>query len=248
MTGSSPPGPFKPSRQISLPKGEGVSSSLLPLGEGSGTRQGEGEPGIAARRVHGTGALARLMSALRCLPGVGPKSSQRMAFHLLQRDREGARRLAEALLAALERIGHCGECRTLTEGSLCSVCADPKRERSLLCVVETPAEVYAIDRATAFKGLFFVLNGRLSPLDGIGPDELRLDLLDRRFQSGDIREAILATNTTVEGEATAHYIHEMARQHGIRTTRLAYGMPFGGELEYVDGNTLAHAFNGRRDF
>lgn len=196
----------------------------------------------------GGGVLYRLMSALRCLPGVGPKSSQRMAFHLLQRDREGAHRLAESLLAALERIGHCAECRTLAEGSLCPVCADPKRDRSLLCVVETPAEVYAIDQATAFKGVFFVLNGRLSPLDGIGPDELRLDLLDRRLESGTIGEVILATNTTVEGEATAHYIHAMARQRNIRTTRIAYGMPFGGELEYVDGNTLAHAFNGRRDF
>lgn len=195
-----------------------------------------------------TGALAQLMRALRCLPGVGPKSAQRMAFHLLQRDREGARHLADSLRAALDRIGYCSECRTLTEGSVCPVCANPKRERSLLCVVETPAEVYAIDQATGFKGVFFVLNGRLSPLDGIGPDELRLDLLAQRFESGEVREVILATNTTVEGEATAHYIHEMARQHGIRATRLAYGMPFGGELEYVDGNTLAHAFNGRREF
>lgn len=188
------------------------------------------------------------MNALRCLPGVGPKSSQRMAFHLLQRDREGARRLADSLLAALDRIGHCTECRTLTEGRLCAICANPGRQRSLLCVVESPAEVHAIDRATGFKGVFFVLNGRLSPLDGIGPDELRLDLLDRRFRSGEIEEVILATNTTVEGEATAHYLHEMARRSGIRTTRIAHGVPFGGELEYVDGNTLAHAFNGRRDF
>jgi recombination protein RecR len=195
-----------------------------------------------------TGVLAQLMRALRCLPGVGPKSAQRMTFHLLQRDRQGARYLAESLLAALDRIGHCAECRTLTEGTLCSVCANPKRDRALLCVVETPAEVYAIDQATSFKGVFFVLNGRLSPLDGIGPDELRLDLLAQRFKSGEVKEAILATNTTVEGEATAHYIHEMARQFGVRTTRIAYGMPFGGELEYVDGATLAHAFNGRKDF
>jgi recombination protein RecR len=195
-----------------------------------------------------TGALAQLMRALRCLPGVGPKSAQRMTFHLLQRDRQGARYLAEALLSALDKIGHCAECRTLTEGTLCPVCANPKRDHALLCVVETPAEVYAIDQATGFKGVFFVLNGRLSPLDGIGPDELRLDLLEQRFKSGEVREVILATNTTVEGEATAHYIHEMARQCGIRTTRIAYGMPFGGELEYVDGATLAHAFNGRRDF
>jgi recombination protein RecR len=195
-----------------------------------------------------TGILAQLMRALRGLPGVGPKSAQRMAFHLLQRNRQGARYLAESLLAALDKIGHCVECRTLTEGELCPICANPKRDRTLLCVVETPAEVHAIDQATGFKGVFFVLNGRLSPLDGIGPDELRLDILENRLKSGDVKEAILATNTTVEGEATAHYIHEMARQLGVRTTRIAYGMPFGGELEYVDGNTLAHAFNGRKEF
>jgi recombination protein RecR len=189
------------------------------------------------------------MQALRCLPGVGPKSAQRMAFHLLQRNRQGARQLADSLLIALDRIGHCGQCRTLTEGALCPVCASPQRDRSVLCVVETPAEARAIDQAaTGFKGVFFVLNGRLSPLDGIGPDELRLDLLERRFQSGEIQEAILATNATVEGEATAHYIHEMARNRGVRTTRIAYGLPCGGELEYVDGATLAHAFNGRKDF
>lgn len=195
-----------------------------------------------------TGVLAQLMRALRCLPGVGPKTAQRMAFHLLQRNREGARALAEAIRAALEKIGHCAECRTLTEGTLCPVCADPRRDRSLLCVVETPAELFAIDQATGFKGVFFVLNGRLSPLDGIGPDELRLDLLERRLQAGEVKEAILATNTTVEGEATAHYIHEMARHHGVRTTRIAYGMPIGGELEYVDGATLSHAFHGRKEF
>ena len=195
-----------------------------------------------------TGTLAQLMRALRCLPGIGPKSAQRMTFHLLQRDQQGARHLAESLLAALDKIGHCRQCRTLTEGDLCPVCANPKREHSLLCVVESPAEVYAIEQATGFKGLFFVLHGRLSPLDGIGPGELRLDLLEQRFKTGEIGEVILATNTTVEGEATAHYIYEMARQHGVRTTRIAYGMPFGSELEYVDGATLAHAFNGRKAF
>lgn len=193
-----------------------------------------------------TGALAQMMRALRCLPGIGPKSAQRMTFHLLQRDREGARQLATALLHALEHIGHCGQCRTLTEGPLCPVCANPRRDRSLLCVVETPAEAHAIDQATGFQGVFFVLNGRLSPLDGIGPTELRLDLLDQRFKSGEVAEIILATNTTVEGEATAHYVHEMARHHGINTSRLAYGMPLGGELELVDGATLSHAFNGRK--
>ncbi len=194
-----------------------------------------------------SGRLAQLMQALRVLPGVGPKSAQRMAFHLLQRDRQGARALADALLAAVEHIGHCRECRTLTEGELCPVCANPNRDAAQLCIVETPAEVYAINQSTGFKGRFFVLNGRLSPLDGIGPDELRLDLLEQRLQAGGVRELILATNTTVEGEATAHYISEMARHFGVRPTRIAYGMPFGGELEYVDGTTLAHAFNGRRD-
>jgi recombination protein RecR len=193
-----------------------------------------------------TGALGQMMRALRCLPGIGSKSAQRMTFHLLQRDREGARELAYALLYALEHIGHCSQCRTLTEGSLCPVCANPRRERSLLCVVETPAEAHAIDQATGFQGVFFVLNGRLSPLDGIGPVELRLDLLDQRLKSGEVLEIILATNTTVEGEATAHYVYEMARQHGVTTTRLAYGMPLGGELEWVDGATLSHAFNGRK--
>ncbi len=193
------------------------------------------------------GRLAQLIQALRVLPGVGPKSAQRMAFHLLQRDRLGARGLAEALLEAVEHIGHCGECRTLTEGGLCAVCANPDRDGTQLCVVESPAEVFAIDQSTGFKGRYFVLNGRLSPLDGIGPDELRLDLLERRLQSGEVRELILATNTTVEGEATAHYLSEMARHFGVRPTRIAYGVPFGGEIEYVDGTTLAHAFNGRRE-
>ncbi|MDD5037298.1 MAG: recombination mediator RecR [Methylococcaceae bacterium] len=195
-----------------------------------------------------TGRLAQLMQALRCLPGVGPKSAQRMAFHLLLGDRHSAQVLAHALSAAIEHIVHCRQCRTLTEGELCAVCADPKRDGSQLCIVETPAEVFAIDQSTGFKGRFFVLNGRLSPLDGIGPDELRLDLLERRLQSGEVKELILATNTTVEGEATAHYISEMARHFGVRPTRIAYGVPFGGELEYVDGATLAHAFNGRKEF
>ncbi len=194
-----------------------------------------------------SGRLAQLIQALRVLPGVGPKSAQRMAFHLLQRDRLGARGLAEALLEAVEHIGHCGECRTLTEGELCAVCANPNRDGTQLCIVESPAEVFAIDQSTGFKGRFFVLNGRLSPLDGIGPDELRLDLLERRLQTGEVREMILATNTTVEGEATAHYLSEMARHFGVRPTRIAYGVPFGGEIEFVDGTTLAHAFNGRRE-
>ena len=193
-----------------------------------------------------TGALAELVRAFRCLPGVGPKSAQRMTFHLLQRDREGARQLAESLRQALANIGYCSNCRTLTEGVVCDICASQRRDRSLLCIVETPAEVYAIDQATGYQGLFFVLNGRLSPLDGIGPAELHLELLEQRLASGQINEIILATNTTVEGEATAHYIHEMASRHRIATSRLAYGMPLGGELEYVDGATLSHAFHGRK--
>ena len=195
-----------------------------------------------------SGKLAQLIQALRCLPGVGQKSAQRMALYMLQRDRPGARHLAETLLAAVEQIGYCRECRTLSETEVCEICANPSRTPESLCIVESPVEAYAIEQNTGYKGRFFVLNGRLSPLDGIGPDELGLDVLEQRLCSGQVLEIILATNTTVEGEATAHYISEMARQRGIRTTRIAYGVPFGGELEYVDGMTLAHAFNGRKDF
>ena len=194
-----------------------------------------------------TGRLAQLMQALRCLPGVGPKSAQRTAFHLLLRNREGAKALADALYAALEHIGHCRECRTLTEGDVCDICANPGRDAGLLCVVENPNETFAIEQSTGFKGKFFVLNGRLSPLDGIGPDELGLSLLEHKLRSGNVQELILATNTTVEGEATAHYLGEMARHFKVRATRIAYGVPFGGELEYLDGTTLAHAFKGRQD-
>lgn len=195
-----------------------------------------------------SGSLAQLMQALRCLPGVGPKSAQRMSFHLLQRDRPGAEALARALLAAIEKIGHCKECRTLSEEEICAICSSQNRDLSLLCIVETPAEIFAIDQSTGFKGRYFVLNGRLSPLDGIGPKELGLDHLEKRLQSGTIKELILATNTTVEGEATAHYISEMAHRYQVRPTRIAYGVPCGGELEFVDGATLSHAFNGRKDF
>jgi len=192
--------------------------------------------------------LNRLIEALRCLPGVGPKSAQRMTFHLLERNREGGRRLAIVLADAMERIGHCARCRTLSESQVCSLCANPRRDRALLCVVETPADVWAIEQAIDYSGLYFVLNGRLSPLDGIGPAELGLDLLQRRLGEGEVKELILATNPTVEGEATAHYISEMARSHGVRATRIAHGVPLGGELEYVDGGTLSHAFAGRSDF
>ncbi len=191
--------------------------------------------------------LNRLMTALRCLPGVGPKSAQRMALHLLERDRDGARRLVEVLQAALDGIGRCCQCRDLSETELCALCANPRRDHSLLCVIETPADVLAVEQATGFQGVYFVLMGHLSPLDGIGPAELGLDSLEARLDAGEIREIILATNPTVEGEATAYYIAELARERGIRATRIAHGVPLGGELESVDGGTLAHAFAGRRD-
>ncbi|MEE9396128.1 MAG: recombination mediator RecR [Methylococcales bacterium] len=194
-----------------------------------------------------TGLLGQLMEALRCLPGVGPKSAQRMTFYLLQRDKEGARFLAQALLEAVEKIGHCKDCRTLTEELLCSICASKSRDRSKMCIVETPADVFAVDQATVFNGLYFVLHGSLSPLDGIGPQELRLDILENRLASGEIDELILATNTTVEGEATAFYISELAKHLDVRTTRIAHGVPLGGELEFTDSGTLSHAFSGRRE-
>ncbi len=188
-----------------------------------------------------------LIEALRCLPGVGPRSAQRMAFHLLERDREGGGRLAGVMAEAMERIGKCRRCRTLTESEVCALCANPSRDDGLLCIVETPVDVLAIEQAVDYRGRYFVLGGRLSPLDGIGPREIGLDLLEQRFAEGGIREVILATNPTVEGEATAHYIGEMACARGIRATRIAHGVPVGGELEMVDGGTLSHAFAGRRD-
>lgn len=191
--------------------------------------------------------LDRLIEALRCLPGVGPKTAQRMTFHLLERDRAGARRLAEALINAVEKIGHCSLCRTLSEDDVCRICANERRDRTTLCVVEMPVDVLAIEQSTAYRGLYFVLMGHLSPLDGIGPEDVGLDHLSARLDTGEVREVILATNPTVEGEATAHYIGEMLHQRRIRATRIAHGVPLGGELEYVDGGTLAHAFAGRRE-
>lgn len=190
--------------------------------------------------------LLQLIEALRCLPGVGQKSAQRMAFHLLERDRKGATQLSQALQQAVEHIGHCTECRTLSESDICQYCADPRRKDELLCIVETPSDVLAINQATDFNGRYFVLMGHLSPLDGIGPAELGLDRLEQRLQQGQITEIILATNPTVEGETTAHYISEMAAEYAVEATRLAHGIPLGGELEYIDGGTLAHAFSGRR--
>ncbi|MGE5626039.1 MAG: recombination mediator RecR [Bacillota bacterium] len=191
--------------------------------------------------------LQRLVDALRCLPGVGPKSAQRMAFQLLERNRPGAVALAEALKAAAEGIGHCERCRMLTEGKLCEICTNARRDAALVCVVETPADVQAIENATGFRGQYFVLMGHLSPLDGIGPDELGLPLLEKRLDEGGVGELILATNPTVEGEATAHYLAQLAQRRGIRATRIAHGVPIGGELEYIDGGTLSHAFSGRQD-
>jgi recombination protein RecR len=187
------------------------------------------------------------MDALRCLPGVGPKSSQRMAFHLLERDRQGAFHLAESLAEAVDKIGHCLTCQTLSSNDECALCSDDKRDKQLLCVVETPADVMAIEGATSFKGVYFVLNGRLSPLDGLGPADIGLDKLASRVEQGVLKEIILATNPTVEGEATAHYIAEMAKKYNVRATRIAHGVPLGGELEYIDGGTLSHAFSGRAD-
>ncbi|UHD15529.1 recombination mediator RecR [Thiocapsa bogorovii] len=190
--------------------------------------------------------LGQLIDALRCLPGVGPKSAQRIAFHLLERDREGGVRLARIMADAMTRIRRCRRCRTLTEQELCGLCTNPHRDGGLLCVVEQPSEILAIEQATDFRGLYFVLGGRLSPLEGIGPQELGLDLLDARLQGGEVREVILAISPTVEGSATAHFIAESADRYGVSATRIAHGVPLGGELEYLDGGTLALAFNGRR--
>src|SRR6185437_15129020 len=190
--------------------------------------------------------LQKLVDSLRCLPGVGPKSAQRMAFQLLERNRTGALALAEALQAAMQGVGHCERCRMFTEAKLCETCANPKRDASLVCAVETPADVNAIEGATGYRGQYFVLMGHLSPLDGIGPEELGLPQLTARLAEGEIEEMIVATNPTVEGEATAHYLAHLARAGGIRPTRLAHGVPLGGELEYVDRGTLAHAFGGRQ--
>jgi len=191
--------------------------------------------------------LNELIDALRCLPGVGAKTAQRMAFHVLERDRAGARRLAEKLASAMERIGNCTRCRTFSDTPVCTVCSSSTRDPQTLCIVETPADQLAIDQATGFRGRYFVLLGRLSPLDGIGPQELGLDLLANRLAEGEVRELIIATNATVEGEATAHLLAQIARQSGVRATRLAHGVPLGGELEFVDRGTLAHAFGGRQD-
>ena len=190
--------------------------------------------------------LVRMIEALRCMPGVGRKSAQRIAFHLLERDREGAAALATALQDAVEGIGHCKRWRMFSEHELCSTCSASGRDETQLCVVESPADVMAVEEATGFRGLYFVLMGHLSPLDGIGPEELGLGMLEERLGEGVVNEVIIATNPTVEGDATAHYLAEMAAGHGVQASRIAHGVPLGGELEYVDGGTLSHAFYGRR--
>lgn len=189
--------------------------------------------------------LEQLIDALRALPGVGPKSARRMAFHLLLHNRQGGLTLARLLAETISRIGHCQQCRNLTARDLCAICAQPDRDRSQLCVVEGAADAEAIEKATGYRGLYFVLMGHLSPIDGIGPEQLGIAQLLPRFASGEIREVIIATNPTVEGNATGHYIAELARQQGIPSTRLAQGVPVGGELEFIDAGTLRHAFGGR---
>jgi recombination protein RecR len=189
--------------------------------------------------------LLELIDALRCMPGIGKKSAQRISYHLLQRNRDGARVLSRALLSAMDRIGHCERCRTFSEDKICTICQSAKRDTSLLCVVESPADVHIVEEA-GFRGLYFVLMGHLSPLDGIGPEELGLSLLANLLSEGEIEEVILATSTTVEGEATAHFISEMVHKRDLRVSRIAHGVPMGGELEFVDSSTLSHALAGRR--
>lgn len=190
--------------------------------------------------------LAALIDALRALPGVGPRSAQRIAYHLMQHDQTGASRLGEALLSAVRELRHCERCNTFTEAAVCEVCADPERDPSLLCVVETPADQVMLEQTLTYRGLYFVLMGRLSPLDGIGPREIDFQRLLARAGDGLVQEVVLATNFTNEGEATAHYLGQMLKARGLNVTRLARGVPAGGELEYVDAGTIASAMLERR--
>lgn len=191
-------------------------------------------------------SLDTLTEALRRLPGVGPKSAQRMAYHLLQHDRPGAQQLGQSLLDAVQKVRHCRLCNTFTESELCDTCSDPQRDVSLLCVVETPGDQIMIEQTMTYRGLYFVLMGRLSPLDGIGPRDIQLERLAERASDGQVQEVVLATNFTNEGEATAHYIGEMLKARGLKVSRLARGVPVGGELEYVDAGTIARAMLDRR--
>lgn len=190
--------------------------------------------------------LINLIEALRCMPGIGRKSAQRIAFHLLERDRDGAKVLSSSLMSAANDIGHCHKCRMFTEVDLCNICSASGRDEKSICVVESPADVMALEDATGYRGMYFILMGHLSPIDGVGPDELGLKQLEERLREEEISELIIATNSTVEGDATAHYLAEMASRHDVGASRIAHGIPLGGELEYVDGGTLSHAFFGRR--
>lgn len=200
------------------------------------------KPGVPSAK-----GLERLIEALRVLPGVGPRSAQRMAYHLLQHERAGADELAQALAAALDTVRRCAKCNNFSEDEMCALCRSPRRDASLLCVVETPADLATLEQTYAYSGMYFVLMGRLSPLDGVGPRDIGLDRLQARACDGEVREVILATNFTNEGEATAHYIAEMLRARGLRVTRIARGVPVGGELEYVDAGTLSQALLERRE-
>lgn len=188
-----------------------------------------------------------LIEALRCLPGVGPKSARRMAFHLLERNRDGAERLARALLDACSGVRHCQRCRNLSDAPLCRICASDRRDSKLLCVVESPADVESIEQAAVYRGKYFVLMGRLSPLDGVGPQAIGIDSLRELLAEGDLHEVIIATGATADGEATAHFLGELTRGYAIRVTRIAHGIPIGGELEYIDSGTLSHAIACRRE-
>jgi recombination protein RecR len=193
-------------------------------------------------------SLTELVDALKCLPGVGQKSAQRMALYLIERDQDGAARIANATLTALEKVRHCKQCRNFSDTELCEICSSQKRNTASLCIVETPADVFAIEASGAFQGLYFVLLGRLSPLDGIGPDQLGLEILETQLNNGLVEEIILATSATVEGDITAQFVADIARKFSIKTSRLARGIPLGGELEYVDSGTLSRALSGRQQY
>lgn len=197
--------------------------------------------------MHFSPLLAQLIEALRCLPGVGPKTAQRMAFQLLERNRNKGKELAKTLQTAMDHIHHCKNCRTFSETEFCTLCASTQRDSTLLCIVESPADIVAVEQMGHYRGLYFVLMGHLSPLDGIGPDELGISQLMPLLVRNTVKEVIIATNPTVEGEATAHYLSELIKQLAIKVTRIAHGVPLGGELEYIDSGTLAHAFAGREE-
>jgi recombination protein RecR len=192
--------------------------------------------------------IETLNKAFCALPGVGAKTAQRFVYHLLERNREGGFELAKALVDAMEHVKHCSSCRTLSEKTICNICANDNRDKTQLCIVETPTDIHAIEQSSVYKGKYFVLSGYLSPIDGIGATELGLDELEQKLRDQDVEEIILATNATVEGEVTAHYISNMAKQFDIQITRIAHGIPIGGELEYADINTIAHALSGRKNY